>query len=113
VTEIPQVLRSDLYAVAALAGASIVVIGDVFGFPHGASAVAGGILCFGLRFVAIRYGWHLPVAHLSAQGRARIEILRTTRNLAEIAVDGIMRAIDADDRAGSPAKAAASARRST
>jgi uncharacterized membrane protein YeiH len=28
-SEIPQVLRSDLYAVAALAGALIVVIGNV------------------------------------------------------------------------------------
>jgi uncharacterized membrane protein YeiH len=68
--DIPQVLRSDLYAVAALAGASIVVIGDVLGLAYGISALAGGALCFGLRFVAIKHGWHLPVAHLSAQGRA-------------------------------------------
>ena len=69
-TEIPQVLRSDLYAVAALAGASIVVIGDLLGLSYSVSALAGGALCFGLRFMAIRHGWHLPVAHLSAQGRA-------------------------------------------
>ena len=69
-TEIPQVLRSDLYAVAALAGASIVAIGDVLGLPYGVSALAGGILCFGLRFMAIRHGWRLPVAHLSARRRA-------------------------------------------
>jgi uncharacterized membrane protein YeiH len=68
--EIPQVLRSDLYAVSALAGASIVVIGDLLGFSYGVSALAGGVLCFGLRFMAIRHGWHLPVAHLSAQRRA-------------------------------------------
>jgi uncharacterized membrane protein YeiH len=71
--EIPQVLRSDLYAVAALAGASIVVIGDMLGLSYGVSALTGGALCFGLRFMAIRHGWHLPVAHLSAQGRARID----------------------------------------
>jgi uncharacterized membrane protein YeiH len=71
--EIPQVLRSDLYAVAALAGASIVVIGDVLGLSYGISALAGGALCFGLRFMAIRHGWHLPVAHLSAQRRATID----------------------------------------
>src|SRR6185369_5980275 len=68
--EIPQVLRSDLYAVAALAGASIVVIGDMLGLSYGVSALAGGALCFGLRFMAIRYGWHLPVARLSALRRA-------------------------------------------
>lgn len=69
-TEIPQVLRSDLYAVAALAGASIVVIGHMLGAPYGISAIAGGAMCFGFRFGAIRYGWHLPVAHLSARDRA-------------------------------------------
>jgi uncharacterized membrane protein YeiH len=71
--EIPQVLRSDLYAVAALAGASIVVIGDMLGLSYGVSALAGGALCFGLRFMAIRHGWHLPIAHLSAVGRAGID----------------------------------------
>jgi uncharacterized membrane protein YeiH len=61
-TEIPQVLRSDLYAVAALAGAVVVVIGDQLHFPYGASALVGSVLCFGLRFLAIRYNWHLPAA---------------------------------------------------
>ncbi len=71
--EIPQVLRSDLYAVAALAGASIVASGAMLGLPYGVSALAGGFLCFSLRFMAIKYAWHLPVAHLSARGRAEID----------------------------------------
>jgi uncharacterized membrane protein YeiH len=71
--EIPQILRSDLYAVAALAGASIVVIGDRLDLAYRVSAVAGAILCFGLRFMAIRYGWHLPVARLSARRRAETD----------------------------------------
>lgn len=69
-TDIPQVLRSDLYAVAALAGGSVVVIGDMLGLSYDVPALAGAASCFGLRFMAIRHGWHLPVAHLSAQGRA-------------------------------------------
>lgn len=73
-TEIPQVLRSDLYAVAALAGASLVVIGHVLGVSYGISALAGALLCLGLRFMAIRYGWHLPIAHLSARGRAETDL---------------------------------------
>jgi len=68
--EIPQVLRSDLYAVAALAAAAVVVAGDILGVPYGISAITGGILCLGLRFMAIKHGWHLPIAHLSAQQRA-------------------------------------------
>ena len=35
--EVPQVLRSDLYAVAALIGASIVVIGDLLGLSYNIS----------------------------------------------------------------------------
>ncbi len=73
IAEIPQVLRSDLYAVAALAGASVVVIGDMLDFSYGVSALTGAALCFGLRFMAIRHGWHLPVAHLSAQRRAETD----------------------------------------
>lgn len=69
-TEIPHVLRSDLYAIAALAAAFVVVIGDRLGLPYGVSAVVGGALCFGLRFMAIRHGWHLPTARLGAQHRA-------------------------------------------
>jgi len=72
-TDIPHVLRSDLYAVAALAGASVVVIGHILGVSYGISAFAGGALCFALRYMAIRHSWRLPVAHWSAQGRAGID----------------------------------------
>lgn len=61
--EIPSVLRSDLYAVAALAGAAIVVAGGLLDLPIVFTALAGGLVCFGLRIMAIRRNWHLPVAH--------------------------------------------------
>jgi uncharacterized membrane protein YeiH len=61
--EIPAVLRSDLYAVAALAGAAIVVGGSMLHLPLIVSTVSGGLVCFGLRVMAIRWGWHLPVAN--------------------------------------------------
>ncbi|MFN3725478.1 MAG: trimeric intracellular cation channel family protein [Allosphingosinicella sp.] len=60
--EIPAVLRRDLYAVAALLGAGIVVGGDLLGFPTVLTAIAGGAACFALRMVAIRRGWSLPRA---------------------------------------------------
>jgi uncharacterized membrane protein YeiH len=60
--EIPTVLRADLYAVAALAGAAVVVIGAALRLPATAVTIAGAVLCFALRFMAIRRGWHLPVA---------------------------------------------------
>ena len=62
VSEVPEIMRSELYAAAALAGAAVVVVGRLLHFPTPAVAVAGAVLCFGLRFLAIRRGWRLPVA---------------------------------------------------
>ena len=61
-SEVPVVLRADLYAVAALAGAAVVVMGPVLHVSSAAAMTVGALLCFGLRFMAIRYGWRLPVA---------------------------------------------------
>lgn len=60
--QIPTVLRADLYAVAALAGAAVVVIADRLQLPAGAAAIAGAALCFGLRVLAMKHGWQLPTA---------------------------------------------------
>ena len=62
ISEIPVVLRADIYAIAALAGAAVVVIGPLVHIPSAAATTIGALLCFGLRFMAIRYGWRLPVA---------------------------------------------------
>ncbi len=62
ITEIPTVLRAELYAIAALAGAAVVVAGQQLGLQSDAVAVAGAGVCFGLRVVAIWRGWELPVA---------------------------------------------------
>ncbi len=59
---IPAVLRSDLYAVAALAGAAIVVAGSMLDLPLVVTTVTGGMVCFGLRVMAIHWGWRLPIA---------------------------------------------------
>jgi uncharacterized membrane protein YeiH len=72
--EIPTVLRSELYAVAALAGAVVVVVGHVLNFPPTAMAIAGATLCFGMRLIAIRRGWRLPVAELPQQLKAGADV---------------------------------------
>src|SRR3546814_20306527 len=63
--EIPAVLRADLYAVAALSGAAVVVGGHLLHLPIIVTAIGGGLVCFGLRMMAIRRGWRLPVARHS------------------------------------------------
>ena len=59
---IPVVLQADLYAVAALAGAAVVVAGHALGWSQPVLLVCGAVLVFFLRFMAIRHGWRLPVA---------------------------------------------------
>lgn len=60
--QVPTVLRADLYAVAALAGATVVVTAAMLQLPSAPSAAAGAALCFALRVLAIRNRWQLPVA---------------------------------------------------
>ena len=60
--EVPSVLRGDIYAVAALAGALVVVAGEAIGLPPTAVALAGIALCVFLRLMALYRGWKLPVA---------------------------------------------------
>jgi len=67
VREIPTVLRTELYAVAALTGAAVMVVGRALNLPSGAAASLGAVLCFALRFMAMRRGWQLPVARLPKQ----------------------------------------------
>ena len=62
VREIPTVLRTELYAVAALIGAAVFVIGHLLHLSSGTAAATGAVLCFGLRFMAIQRGWQLPIA---------------------------------------------------
>ncbi|HET6431770.1 trimeric intracellular cation channel family protein [Dyella sp.] len=60
--DVPMVLRADLYAVAALVGAVIVVSGAALGLSTVAVMSVGAAACFVLRMLAVRRGWHLPTA---------------------------------------------------
>jgi uncharacterized membrane protein YeiH len=62
VARTPSVLKGDLYAVAALAAAAVVVIGNLVGWPVLPTAAGAGLLCLGIRLLAILRGWGLPVA---------------------------------------------------
>jgi len=73
VREIPAVLRTELYAVAALIGAVVVVIGRMLHLPSGAAAATGAVLCFVLRFMAIRGGWQLPIARPLQESETNVD----------------------------------------
>jgi len=58
--QVPTVLRADIYAVAALAGALVAVTGDALALPPTSVALAGIGLCVFLRLMALYRGWKLP-----------------------------------------------------
>jgi uncharacterized membrane protein YeiH len=62
--EIPTVLRAELYAVAALVAAAIVVIGHLLQLPIAPVTALALISGFSLRVMAIRRGWRLPIAKI-------------------------------------------------
>jgi uncharacterized membrane protein YeiH len=62
VNEIPLVLRKEIYALAAVAGAVVVVAGDRAGLPPGPVTAAGAGLVAALRVLALWRRWNAPVA---------------------------------------------------
>ena len=62
VARVPVVLQAELYAVAALAGGGVVALAAVLQLPQQPAMAVGALACFGLRWMALRHGWQLPVA---------------------------------------------------
>lgn len=60
--QIPTVLRSELYAIAALAGAASVALGFWAGLPVLPTAIFGASICLFLRLMSMYRGWALPRA---------------------------------------------------
>jgi uncharacterized membrane protein YeiH len=59
---VPNVLRSDIYATAAMAGAAVMIAGRKLKLPATGAAVLGGVVCFALRVVSVWRHWNLPKA---------------------------------------------------
>jgi uncharacterized membrane protein YeiH len=59
---VPIILEKEIYASAALIGASIVVLGNYLKWVTGDwVSIIGLVACFTLRILALRYHWNLPV----------------------------------------------------
>lgn len=61
--EVPPVLRVEVYAVAALLGATVVVAAVWCGVGRPRAMALGAIVCFVLRIVADWRNWNLPTVH--------------------------------------------------
>ena len=62
VRDIPIVLRSELYAIPALLGATIIVVASRLGYQNPAIAITSAAVCFLIRMVGIRFDLSLPTA---------------------------------------------------
>ena len=60
VAEVPRVLREEIYALAALVAAGIVVLGAWAGWPDGPVTLAAVAAAFVLRVVSVLRGWSAP-----------------------------------------------------
>ena len=59
--EVPAVLRVDVYAVAALTGAVVLLLVQRAGAPRWAAMLVGAVAAFTLRVAAAAGDWNLPV----------------------------------------------------
>jgi len=59
--EVPFVLRKEIYALAALAGAAVVVVTTAAGLHPGVAAALGATLAIALRWIALWRHWNAPV----------------------------------------------------
>jgi uncharacterized membrane protein YeiH len=60
--EVPPVLQSDLYAVPALLGATVLVVAQAGGSTSPVFPVLAVVTCVMVRLIGIRYGISIPVA---------------------------------------------------
>ena len=58
--QVPLILRQEIYATAAAAGAGLYVLLDVVGVPESPALVAGFVTAFVIRAAALSFGWSLP-----------------------------------------------------
>jgi len=59
---VPVILQKEIYASAALVGATIEVLGETLGWTTVWLPWFALLTCFTLRLLALRYGWHLRLS---------------------------------------------------
>src|SRR5713101_2810827 len=60
--EVPLILRSEIYAVASMLGAIIIIVTDQIGLSGIPVEIIAAIATFILRMVSVRRGWRIPIA---------------------------------------------------
>jgi uncharacterized membrane protein YeiH len=60
--EVPLILRSEIYAVASMLGAIIIIIASQIGYSGVPIEIIAAIATFTLRMMSVRRGWRIPIA---------------------------------------------------
>lgn len=60
VTEVPRVLREEIYALAAFVGATVVVVGEYLVLADWLVTLVGVSAAFSVRVISVIYGWSAP-----------------------------------------------------
>jgi uncharacterized membrane protein YeiH len=60
--EIPLIFRSEVYAVASILGAVIIIVASQVGFSGIPAEILAALTTFTLRMVSVQRGWKIPVA---------------------------------------------------
>lgn len=60
---VPIILQKEIYALAALVGAAIQVLGQLMEWRVTVTPWFAASICFAIRLLALRYSWSLPVFH--------------------------------------------------
>jgi uncharacterized membrane protein YeiH len=66
--QVPAVLRTDVYATAALAGAAVMIVSRKLSVSPRLAATLGGVSCFVIRVVSVWQHWNLPRVSAEALG---------------------------------------------
>lgn len=65
---VPVILQKEIYAVAALVGAAIQVLGVHLGWEVTVTPWFAALTCFAIRLLALRYAWSLPIVGRTDRG---------------------------------------------
>jgi len=63
---VPVIMQTEIYALAALVGASIQVFGELMGWSLFVTPWSAAAVAIAIRLLSLRYGWHLPTARPAA-----------------------------------------------
>jgi uncharacterized membrane protein YeiH len=69
IRRVPSVLTSDLYAIPALAAATVTVVAGLAGVYGLPAAIGAATLCFVIRMLGVRFGLHAPAPRTGRQRR--------------------------------------------